>query len=124
MAAHKGHPKSGGRKKGTPNRTTSELKANIAALLDTYFAEGNPDQLTARTDLRDMTPTDRIKAFIALASFVIPKQQSVSVEEQTRIETDALLTFLQTAPDEAIDAIAEKVLEMQTQNRKDTGHEE
>ena len=34
MAAHKGHPKYGGRAKGTPNRSTSSVKAALQEAFD------------------------------------------------------------------------------------------
>jgi len=71
---------------------------------------------TLEEDLLAMLPEDRVKAMTNLAGYIIPKQASISVEEQAKIEAEALTQLLETAPDEAIDAIAAKVLEMQERN--------
>lgn len=121
MPRKKGTPKTGGRQKGTPNKTTAAVKNYIAEALGDYM------QPTAPTDAEDapptfgrdfaaLTPADRVRAMTQLAGYVIPKQQALSVAEQTQVEAEALTQWLETAPDEAIDAIAAKVLELQARN--------
>lgn len=111
----------GGRAAGTPNKTTGAVKAAISQLVEGYL---NPQPKTKRSaadfnlqdDLAQMQPQERARLITNLAGYIIPRQQALSVEDQTRIEADALTTWLETAPDEAIDAIAAKVLEMQARN--------
>lgn len=112
MAKAKGTPKTGGRTAGTPNKATAEVKTLIVELL-----QGNAD--TIREDFKALTSAERIKAVAQLAAFVVPKQQAISFEEQAAIEQQALLNFLEKAPDEAIDAIAERVLAIQAQHRQE-----
>jgi hypothetical protein len=65
--------KTGGRKKGTPNKDTREIRDNFQTLI-----EGNIEQL--QQDLKDMSAKDRVKAILDLARFVIPTLKAV---EQT-----------------------------------------
>lgn len=112
----------GGRTAGTPNKANAEIKAAFAKLIGDYLDDtprakgGLPYSLTK--DLEQMQPQERARIITGLAPYIIPRQQALSVEDQSRIEADALTQWLQTAPDEAIDAIAAKVLEMQARNQE------
>lgn len=118
MPRSKGTPKTGGRKKGTPNKSTSAVKGYITDVLHAYMqpTAKNSKQPNLQNDLANMLPEERVRAMTQLACYVIPKQQALSIEEQTQVEADALVQLLETAPDEAIDAIAAKVLELQARN--------
>lgn len=118
MPRSKGTPKTGGRKKGTPNKSTSAVKGYITDVLQKYMQPSVPNskQPNLQKDLEAMLPEERVRAITQLACYVVPKQQALSVEEQTQVEADALVQLLETAPDEAIDAIAAKVLELQARN--------
>lgn len=116
----KGTPKTGGRKAGTPNKATAAIKENIAAVLSSYMTpagKGKKKQSPLQEDLANMLPAERVRAATQLAGYVIPKQQAITIEEQAQLEADALTLWLQQAPDEAIDAIAAKVLDMQAQRQ-------
>lgn len=115
----KGTPKTGGRKAGTPNKATAVIKENIAAVLSSYMtpAGKGKKQSPLQEDLANMLPAERVRAATQLAGYVIPKQQAITIEEQAQLEADALTLWLQQAPDEAIDAIAAKVLDMQAQRQ-------
>lgn len=111
MGLHKGQTNNpNGRPAGTPNKATTATKDWIVALI-----EENKDLI--RDDLKNMDSTSRVRAVFSLLNFITPKQQSISIEEQAKIEEDALLAFLEKAPEEAINAIAEKVLELQQRNK-------
>lgn len=118
MPRKKGTPKTGGRQKGTPNKTTAAVKAYITQTLSEYMqpAQKGSKKPTLAQDIAAMLPEDRVRAMTQLAGYVIPKQQALSVAEQTQVEADALTAWLETAPDDAIDAIAAKVLELQKRN--------
>lgn len=126
MPRSKGTPKTGGRKKGTPNKATAAVKGYISDVLQAYMqpAAKNSKQPNLQQDLADMLPEDRVRAMTQLACYVIPKQQALSIDEQTQVEADALTQWLETAPDEAIDAIAAKVLEMQARNSQNNDTED
>lgn len=123
MPRSKGTPKTGGRQKGTQNKTTSAVKNYITQVLSDYMqpAPKGSKQPTLSADLAAMLPEDRVRAMTQLAGYVIPKQQALSVAEQTQVEAEALTQWLETAPDDAINAIAAKVLELQARNAPQTG---
>lgn len=76
-------------------------------------------------DLKLLTPEDRVRYLSGLFNYVIPKQQSLSIEEQIASETESLSRFLSEAPEEAIEKIAHRVLELQkaNQNRQEEAQE-
>lgn len=57
--------KFGGRKKGTPNKTTEEIRENFQQLVT-----NNLEQL--EEDLKELEPEKRVKLIIELSKFVIP----------------------------------------------------
>lgn len=62
--------KTGGRTKGTPNKTTAELRERFSNLL-----EANID--TIQNDLDNLEPKDRIKTILEISKFVIPTLKAV-----------------------------------------------
>ena len=108
----------GGRKKGTPNKITGDLKEWVSDLLNT-------NRRQFEDDLRELLPTERVKLLSGLFNYVIPKQQSLSIDEQIDNETKVLTRLLSEAPEEAIDKIAERVLALQelNKNREETDDE-
>lgn len=115
----KGTPKTGGRQKGTPNKAGAEIKTFLTSAIADYMQpkKATKKQPTLADDLRNMQPVERVRAMATLAGYVIPKQQAISVEEQAKIEEDALTAWLESAPEEAINGIAAKVLELQAKHR-------
>lgn len=73
MARPKGTPKTGGRKKGTPNRTTKMMRQWL-----TNFVRKN--RRTMQSDLDALEPKDRLIILEKLMGYVIPKQQAVKAE--------------------------------------------
>ena len=65
-----------GRKAGTPNKATTEIKEAFQMLL-----EDNLEQL--RVDISSLEPKERVKFMLELASFIIPKMKSVDLKEKT-----------------------------------------
>lgn len=110
--ANDGRGRLGGRAKGTPNKSTSDLKQWLSEVL-------NENRNQFERDLKSLLPEERIKVLSGLFNYVIPKQQSLSIEEQIRSETESLSRWLESAPDEAIDGIARRVLELQKLNKTD-----
>lgn len=115
----------GGRAAGTPNKTNAEIKAAFAKLVGEYL-DDTPQtgktparRFSLADDLEQMQPQERARIITGLAPYIIPRQQALSIEDQTKIEADALTSWLQTAPDEAIDAIAAKVLELQARKQEE-----
>lgn len=58
--------KNGGRQKGTPNKTTSEMRDTIRKILSTHLE--NIDE-----DLEHLTPYQRIEVLTRLMGYCIPK---------------------------------------------------
>lgn len=111
-----GRGRLGGRKKGTPNKSTSDLKNWLSGVL-------NENRNQFEKDLRDLLPEERIKVLSGLFNYVIPKQQSLSIEEQIQNETESLSRWFEQAPQEAIDGIAKRVIELQKLNSEDDDSE-
>lgn len=105
-----GRGRLGGRQVGSTNKASADLKRFITELL-----EDNREQI--REDFMQLSPYERIKTLSQLAGYVIPKQQAVSIEEQQKAEEEALTEWLKEAPEEAINAISAKILEIQQRNK-------
>ena len=98
-----GNPK--GRPIGATNKATRELAERLQGII-----ENNLESLEA--DLKAMDAGERVKALTSLMQYVLPKQQAISMANQIELEDKALGALLDGAPDEAIQAIAAKVLEL------------
>lgn len=109
-----GRGRLGGRTKGTPNKSTTDLKNWLSGIL-------NDNRETFENDLKMLLPEERVRLMSSLFAYIIPKQQALSIEEQVSKETEVLSRFLAEAPDEAIEAISRKVLELQEKNSKNEG---
>lgn len=86
MKFQPGHKKKGGRRAGTPNRTTADLKTRIAQLVDEEFE-------TIKTDLDALDAKERVGAYLKFLEYVLPKQreQKIDLTNLTDAEIDALL---------------------------------
>ena len=73
-----------GRTKGTPNRTTKQLRECITDFLDNNF-----QRLEKDFDL--LTPRDRIKFYCDLLQYGLPKLQTVQLETDFDRLTDTEL---------------------------------
>lgn len=73
MSRQKGSPKTGGRKRGTPNRVTTDLKTWVASILD----DGRDRFLDS---LEQLDSTEYVRVFTSLLNYVLPKQQSVGID--------------------------------------------
>ncbi|MGN0032426.1 MAG: hypothetical protein ACI358_01400 [Candidatus Limimorpha sp.] len=67
--------KTGGRQKGTPNRTSGAVREAIAKMLDGYF---NSEQFAK--DISLLKPVDRVAAMEKFAAYVAPKLQATSID--------------------------------------------
>ena len=59
--------KTGGRKKGTPNKTTAEVREILTAVLSDVI-----DKETILADLKKLDPKDRLQAVDRLLKHVLP----------------------------------------------------
>lgn len=106
-----GRGRLGGRQKGTPNKSTSDLKMWLSGLLD-------KNKTQFEQDLEMLLPEDRIKILSGLFNYIIPKQATLSIEEQIVKETESLSRLLAEAPEEAIEEISRRIIEIQKVNQK------
>ena len=103
--------KTGGRKKGTPNKTTAKVREAISGLLDLYM-NGDPeneDEKAANVngkfmeDFGKLTAKDRVYIAKELTVFVVPKMQSVAldakVDEKRKSTTERLQELSQVPQD-------------------------
>jgi hypothetical protein len=62
--------KTGGRNKGTPNKVTADLRANIQAFLDANFE-------TIIQAFETLDNRDKLNYFVKLLEYAIPKQRQI-----------------------------------------------
>ena len=99
-----------GRPKGKPNKATMETRAWIQQLVS-----NNREQL--EKDLKSLDAGQKWTIFERLLQYTTPKMQSISVEEQVKSEYAELRNLLKTTPDEFVNAIAEKVVELKKMSK-------
>ena len=90
MGRAKGLPKTGGRKKGTPNKMTVEVKSCIKKMLESYTG-GNKFM----DDFNALSPKDRLFLAERLMNYVVPKMQSVSVEDVDKDKKSTIEMLIQ-----------------------------
>ena len=66
--------KTGGRKAGTPNKTTSFSKSVIQEILTDYTSSD-----LFKKDMENLEPKDRLDIMVKLMAFTTPKPQSVDM---------------------------------------------
>jgi len=64
--------KFGGRTKGTPNRTITEIRQNFQLLIENNLE-------TLDSDLKELEPKDRIKEILDLSKFVLPTLKAMEL---------------------------------------------
>ena len=71
--------KYGGRKKGTPNKTTAEIREKYKMLISESID-------TLKEDIDQLEPKDRIKAILELSKFVLPtlKATDLKIDESEK----------------------------------------
>lgn len=81
--------KTGGRTKGTPNRTTKAMRNFVMDVLAN-------NKSTIKEDLKRLEPHERIRALFSLLPYVCPRMQvqQVAINDMTGEELDALAKTL------------------------------
>lgn len=98
-----GNPK--GRPKGAKGKVKAELSERIRLIV-----EANVDKL--QEDLYRLEPNERIKAVTSLLQYVLPKKQTMDIRQQVAAEYEAMQRLLDTADDEVIDRLADKIIKI------------
>ena len=82
MGFEKGKDKTGGRAKGSSNKSTTKVRDSFTNLL-----EENLEQL--KDDFKELDPKDRIKLFLDLSKYVIPqlKQTDIKLDGDLKLNT-------------------------------------
>lgn len=73
MKYQEGKIKTGGRKKGTPNKITNSIRNKLLSLIDGNFE-------TIKEDLKALSPQDRLNIFFKFLDYAIPKPQNVKID--------------------------------------------
>lgn len=68
-----GKAKTGGRKPGTPNKVTSNLRQAVNDLIDANWG-------TIEKDLKKVDPKDRLTFLEKMMSYALPKLQSTTID--------------------------------------------
>ena len=90
MAKAKGSPKTGGRKKGTQNKISLAVKECITKVLTDYT---NSD--TFLNDFAELEPKERLMIAEKLMNYVVPKMQSVAVEDVNKDKNSTVAMLIQ-----------------------------
>lgn len=69
----KGTTKTGGRKKGTPNKATASMKEWLTALIDNNRAQ-------IERDLMELEPKERLTILERFMNYCLPKAQAVQID--------------------------------------------
>lgn len=90
MKFEKGREKTGGRKSGSTNKASTDIKSKIAALIDNQFEK-------IQADLETLEPKDRVSAYLKFMEYILPKQREQKID-------------LSTLTDEQIDDLLDKAM--------------
>lgn len=86
----KGTVKTGGRAKGTPNKVTSAIKECISKVLTEYT-----NSETFLKDFAELEPKERLMIAEKLMNYVVPKMQSVAVEDVNKDKNSTVAMLIQ-----------------------------
>lgn len=70
-----GHPRYGGRTKGTPNKITKDIREKLANITSKYY---NSELFV--NDIAALEPKDRVAIMERLTNYVAPKMQATTVD--------------------------------------------
>ena len=100
-----------GRPKGAPNKVTYDLRKWVESLVNKNLSK-------MESDLNKLEPRERLIILERLMQFALPKLQSVNIEAQIQAEYEAIERLLNSAPDEVIEAITERLINLNQINKK------
>lgn len=81
MAAAKKHPKTGGRKKGTPNKVTAATRELLSKFVDDKWEEF----VAAYEDIKD--PEKKCSIMVQVLAYVAPKMATVEYKGEVPVKT-------------------------------------
>lgn len=91
MTFIKGQGRIAGRQKGTPNKSTTNLKSSIQQIVERQFE-------TLESDLEGLDGRDKINFVLKLIEYILPKQreQKLNFSDLSDTEIDALIDRLKS----------------------------
>ena len=69
-------------------------------------------------DIDGLDPSERVRVYMSLLNYVLPKQQSMTAEAVAEAEIKELERLIDVMPDEAVDRIAAKIMDLQERRRE------
>lgn len=90
MGRQKGTTKTGGRQKGSPNKITKAVKECISNMLTEYT-----NSETFRKDFATLEPKERLMIVEKLMNYIVPKMQSVAVEDVNKEKNKTVEMLIQ-----------------------------
>lgn len=91
-----------GRPKGVKNGTQADILEKFQDIVSMCA-----DRL--HSEIKNLGIRDLLRATEGLAAYIMPKQQTISIEQQLSAEYAELRKLLDTMPDEAVERIAMKI---------------
>ena len=76
-----GRGRLGGRSKGTPNKSTAELREWVQKLVQSNMAQ-------VKRDLKELEPKERLDVIERLMRYVLPRQQAITAEVEEANTTE------------------------------------
>lgn len=95
MSFEKGRQKTGGRKSGSQNKVTIDIKSRITQLVEDQFE-------MIQEDLEALDPKDRVTAYLKFLEYILPKQREQKIDVATKLDS---LT------DEQLNALIDQILQ-------------
>ena len=87
MSRKKGSKKTGGRVRGTPNKTTTEIREWLAYLID-------KNRLQMERDIKALEPKDRLLILEKFMQYTTPKMQTIQTQIDYTKLSDSQLNSL------------------------------
>lgn len=94
----------GGRPRGSKNRADQELKDWVRD-----FVDGQRNQF--KRDMKALTAGQRVKIMEKLFGYVIPRKQSISMDEVIEAEYKEIERLINLMPDEGLERLEEKIVQ-------------
>ncbi len=104
MKGHTNNPN--GRPKGTPNKVTADLKQWVSDILN------NGKERFAKY-VEQLPPDEYIRTFTMLLNYALPKMASTTPDELLRKEKEMLQELILSLPDEMVNRVSTRLLELQ-----------
>lgn len=99
-AGKSGNPK--GRPKGAKNIAKADLLEKFQVIVNMCT-----EKLCEH--IEELSVSELLKAAVGLASYILPKQQSIDINQQVTTEYQELKKLLDEMPDELVERVANKI---------------